>query len=122
MERFNNIEKSKKNNLASRAKLILKDVYEENFFSIIQILDANYDENFDVIKFSDRNKHFNLFIKENEDIPKVAYAIFDEDLIMQECIKYDFINKKADLDKIHDEDIKNVVQKALNDICYAASI
>jgi hypothetical protein len=122
MEQTNDIEKSKIDELSARAKLILKDVFEENFLSLNQVIDANYDETFDIVKLCDRDKSFNLFIKENEEIPKVAYAVFDEDLIFQDCIKYDFINKKNDLDNIKDEDIQCAVKKALDDICYAVSL
>jgi hypothetical protein len=122
MEQSNSTEKSKIYDLSLRAKLILKDVFEENFLSLNQVVDANYDDTFDIVKLYDRDKSFNLFIKENEEIPKVAYSIFDEDLIMLDCIKYDFVNKKTDLDNIKDEDIQNAVKKALDDICYAVSL
>jgi hypothetical protein len=122
MELSNDLEKSKIYDLSVRAKIILKDVFEENFLSLNQVIDADYDEAFDIVKLYDRDKSFNLFIKENEEIPKVAYASFDEDSIFLNCIKYDFINRKNDLDSVKDEDIKLAVKKALDDICYEVSL
>lgn len=113
---------SKLYDLGARAKIILKDVFEENFLSLIHIFDVNYDENFDVIKFRDRDKNFNLFIKENEALPKVAYSVFDEDMIMTDCIKYDFIESINQLDEVEDEKIRSVIKRAFEDLCYAASL
>lgn len=116
MELINNVEYNKMYMLTERAKLILRDIVEENLLSIIHVFDANYDDKLNVFHITDRDKHYNIFIKDNEDVPKVVCAEFDEDLMHVSSTKYNFVDKSSDIDNIRDEDIRKVIQKAIEDV------
>jgi hypothetical protein len=121
MEIINNLKYNKLYDVTERAKMILREVVEENLLSIIHVFDANYDDKLNVFHLTDRDKHYNIFIKDNEEVPKVVCAEFDEDLMHVSSSKYEFINKITDLDTIKDEDIRKVIQKAFEDVHAAVS-